>query len=114
LSKARRTLKQQQQALGRLSPQGQVDAHRQQVDDLSRQAARLLAHRLALRRSDLAGLSSRLEALNPLATLERGYAIVRREDSGDVVRSVSQVSSGQRLKIRVSDGEFEATARDES
>lgn len=100
-----------QRTLQRLSPQARVDTHRQQVDDVTRRAGRALAHSLDLRRSALAGLDARLAALGPLATLERGYAIVRREDTGDVVRSAKQVSVGDALVIRVQDGEFGAVTR---
>jgi exodeoxyribonuclease VII large subunit len=88
-----------------------VDAHRQQVDDLSQRGGRALAHTLALRHAGLAGLQARLAALSPLATLERGYALVRKEDTGAVVRSVGQVSTGEGLTIRVADGEFDAVTR---
>jgi exodeoxyribonuclease VII large subunit len=97
--------------LRRLSPQARIDTHRQQVDDQIRLAGRLLAHRLDLHRSGLAGLEARLEALGPLATLERGYSIVRQEDSGEVVSSVDQVRTGDPLAIRVRDGEFGADVR---
>lgn len=113
LDRARRALQAQQRALQRLSPQDRVNAHRQQVDDLTGRAARALAHSLALYRSRLAGIEARLAALSPLATLERGYAIVRRADDGALVRSVKQVASGDALAIRVQDGEFSACVRGE-
>ena len=112
LSQARLAVEQQQRTLQRLSPQARVNARRQQVDDLCRRANRALAHSLTLRRSGLGGLQARLAALNPLATLERGYAIVRRADSGAVVRSAAQVQAGDALAIRVHDGEFGAVARE--
>ena len=111
LDQARRDLDRQERALHRLSPQARVDTHRQQVDDLTRQAGRALRHSLALRRSGLAGLAARLAALSPLATLERGYAIVRQANSGAVVRSVEQVADGDSLSIRVHDGEFGAVTQ---
>jgi len=111
LSQARQDVEQQQRALRRFSPQARVDADRQQVDDLGQRAGRVLAHTLALRRSGLAGLQAGLAALSPLATLERGYAIVQRQDTGAVVRSVGQVSTGDGLTIRVADGEFDAVTR---
>jgi exodeoxyribonuclease VII large subunit len=104
-------LAQQRTALKRLSPQARIDTHRQQVDDQMRLAGRLLAHRLDLHRSGLVGLEARLAALGPLATLERGYAVVRREDTGEVVSSVDQVGTGDPLAIRVTDGEFAADVR---
>jgi len=113
LSQARQDVEQQQRVLRRFSPQARVDVHRQQVDDLGRRAGRALAHTLALRRSGLAALQAGLAALSPLATLERGYAIVQRQDSGAVVRSVGQVSAGDGLTIRVADGEFGAVTRSE-
>ena len=56
----------------------------------------------------LAGLGARLVALSPQATLERGYAIVRQTETGELVRSVEQVSGGDALAVRVGDGEFGA------
>jgi exodeoxyribonuclease VII large subunit len=50
---------------------------------------------------------ARLGALSPTATLERGYAIVRRGDG--VVRSAGQVGSGDEITVRVADGSFGAT-----
>jgi exodeoxyribonuclease VII large subunit len=49
---------------------------------------------------------ARLSALSPIATLERGYAIVRSGDA--VVRSAEQVSQGDELAVRVADGTFGA------
>ena len=48
----------------------------------------------------------RLQALSPSATLERGYAIVRRGD--DVVRTAAQVDTGDAVSIRVAEGTFGA------
>jgi exodeoxyribonuclease VII large subunit len=108
----RQALEQQQKVLYRLSPRARLDTCRQQVDELARRASHGLGHRLALRRSALSGLQARLVALSPLATLERGYAIVRQADGGAVVRSVAQVRAGDLLDIRVQDGEFGAVAGD--
>jgi exodeoxyribonuclease VII large subunit len=110
LDEMQRSLDLQRRALQRLSPHARVDAYRQQVDDFTQRAGRMLIHRLALQRSGLAGLRARLAALSPEATLERGYAIVRQEDTGAVVRSVAQVRRGDPLAITLQDGEFGATA----
>jgi exodeoxyribonuclease VII large subunit len=52
----------------------------------------------------LAELGRTLQAVSPLATLERGYAILLEPDGGRVVRSVGQVRPGQRLQGRLVDG----------
>jgi exodeoxyribonuclease VII large subunit len=59
------------------------------------------------RRARLDTLHARLGALSPLATLERGYAIVHRGD--DLVRSPAQVVAGDELEVRVAEGTFGAT-----
>jgi exodeoxyribonuclease VII large subunit len=114
LDQARQALDGRQRELQRLSPQAHIDARRQQADELTHRASRALTSDLALRRSRLAGLQARLESLSPLATLRRGYAVVRLQDTGMVVRSVDQVTSGDELAIRVQDGEFEAVTRSET
>jgi exodeoxyribonuclease VII large subunit len=59
------------------------------------------------RRARLDTLQGRLAALSPLATLERGYAIVHRGD--ELVRSPTQVATGDAIDVRVADGSFGAT-----
>jgi exodeoxyribonuclease VII large subunit len=57
--------------------------------------------------SSLALTESQLNTVNPTATLQRGYAIVRHKE-GKIVSSVSQVKEGDNLEIQVSDGSFDA------
>jgi exodeoxyribonuclease VII large subunit len=107
----RRQLAGEVRALRRLSPQAWIDGRRQRVDDLSRAAQTTIAHRLGLARARLDGLGLHLSALNPAATLARGYAIVRRADDGRVVVSVGQVAPGDQLSVQVSDGQFDSTVQ---
>jgi exodeoxyribonuclease VII large subunit len=54
----------------------------------------------------LSTLSAELNAFNPLATLERGYAVVSLETTGSQtpVTTINQVAIGDTVSIRVSDG----------
>ena len=54
---------------------------------------------------------SKLDAMSPLKVLTRGYALVRDEEK-NVVRSVSQVRSGDSLTVSVSDGEIRTTVEE--
>jgi exodeoxyribonuclease VII large subunit len=101
----------QAQALKHLSPATQLMQARQRIDDLIGRAERATHHELSLRRERLDGLVGRLTSVSPTGTLERGYAIVRRCKTGAVVRSVEHVVPGDRLSIRVVDGEFKAEAK---
>jgi exodeoxyribonuclease VII large subunit len=95
-------------ALRHLSPQARLRELRQRVDELMATAAGDVQHRFALRQERLAGLSARLESLSPLATLARGYAVVHSDETRELVNSVTKVSPGDRLSVRVSDGSFGA------
>jgi exodeoxyribonuclease VII large subunit len=101
-------LAEQVRALKHLSPAVQLVQARQRVDDLLGSAQAAMRHSLALRRERLGGLIGRLAGVSPLGTLERGYAIVRHQETGAVVRSVRQVAAGDTLGVRVADGTFEA------
>lgn len=48
-------------------------------------------------------LGARLDGISPLATLGRGYAIVRTP-SGEVIRRASQVNAGQTLITTLAEG----------
>ncbi len=69
-----------------------------------------MQHRLTLAQARLAGQASRLIALDPYAVLSRGYAIVTDADTGAVINSSRQVRAGRGLRVRLADGEFDATA----
>lgn len=101
-------LAEQERALRHLSPATQLIQARQLVDDLLSSVEGAVRHSLALRRERLGGLTGRLAAVSPLGTLERGYAIVRHRETGQVVCSVKQVATGDPLGVQVADGTFEA------
>ena len=47
---------------------------------------------------------AQVTALSPQATLDRGYAVLQKED-GAVVRSASELTPGQHLRVRLAKGE---------
>jgi exodeoxyribonuclease VII large subunit len=85
---------------------------------ISGRAAEVLARRDAGRRAldsalvrgtaETLRLAAQVRALSPAATLERGYAVVQRVD-GAVVRTPADVDPGDRLRVRLADGELAAT-----
>ncbi len=108
LGSARVRLADQVHTLERNSPEARIANNRQRVDDLSLRMERSMTQWMALQRETLNGALRHLAALHPEATLARGYAIVREKQSGRVVKRVAQVAGGKTLRVRVSDGEFEA------
>jgi exodeoxyribonuclease VII large subunit len=61
-------------------------------------------HRIAL-------LGRALNSVSPLATLDRGYAIVKQEKSGAVLMNSSSVSPGDDVRAQLARGEIVATVK---
>ncbi len=95
--------------LRRVSPRALVDRWRQRLDERHREMIAEQGHRFALLRGQLASLNLRLQTLSPESTLNRGYALVSRRDTGAVVTRTAQVASGDAIDVRVSDGHFTGT-----
>jgi exodeoxyribonuclease VII large subunit len=95
------------------SPLVRVRTDRQRLDELSRRAGIAVEHREQLQRALLTGMEQRLASLSPLSVLARGFSVVTHTD-GRLVSSIAQVSPGDPLLVRVSDGAFKATVSNPS
>ncbi|PLX78677.1 MAG: exodeoxyribonuclease VII large subunit [Desulfuromonas sp.] len=78
----------------------------QSVSQLQRRLEMAMESRMRHLNERLAGNCGRLDALSPLQQLARGYAIVSRDPAGHGLRSIAEVEPGQRLWIRLSDGQL--------
>jgi exodeoxyribonuclease VII large subunit len=87
-----------------------LETWRRRVDDLGRVVHSGTNGRLRLTRSQVDGLEQRVRALDPMATLSRGFSVVENLSSGQLVTNTSQVSAGDSLAITVADGLIPATA----
>ena len=61
------------------------------------------------RKQQLAAACRTLDAVSPLATLERGYAIVTRPDSNKIIRRTSDIKTGEQIEARLTDGRLLCT-----
>lgn len=136
IADARRELAAERRALEAVSPAARLATVREQVGLLFDRATRALAGRLrhdrvvltgatqtlprlavgriAAARASLDASSAALAVLGPQATLERGYAIVRRASDGAIVRDPSDVArAGTSLSIRVAHGQIAARTEDD-
>ena len=103
LATRREAIRARAQFLGLLNPRRAVDANRQRIDGLVGRASRAAQRTLDRQRSRLDISMAGLTAVSPLATLARGFAIVR-DAEGSVIRSTDQVRPGDAISIQVSDG----------
>ena len=69
----------------------------------------LAVRRAATARASLGATTAALAVLGPQATLDRGYAIVRRTDDGRIVRDPLDAPPGTPVALRVARGELPAT-----
>ncbi len=81
---------------------GLVERRRRRID-VEPRLARAMRVGIERRRHRLAALAGRLDALSPLSTLERGYAVPLSPD-GHLLRSVEAFAPGRPFVLRVVDG----------
>ena len=94
-----------------VSPTGYLDQKRQKLELLRSRLAAGQTQSLERRKRRFVELTAKLDAMSPLKVLTRGYAMAQ-DERGQVIRSVTQVSAGDRLTVRLSDGSIDATVTD--
>ena len=82
---------------------------RAQVELLRSRLPRAVEAMARFQREHAMGLAGRLDALSPLGVLARGYAIAR--GPGGVIRSVVELSPGDRIGVQVSDGKLDCSVQ---
>ena len=83
---------------------------RRELDAKDSSMAVAARNALLQKRARLERLTSQIEALSPLAILERGYALVFDAD-GKLVKDAEQVKAGDEVTARVARGEIAATVK---
>jgi len=91
-----------------VSPARRIETEQQHLDELARRSLSAFVHRNQLQAIHVRGIAHRLESLNPLAVLKRGYAVVTKKKDATVISKVRQVNAGEAIQVRVSDGTFDA------
>lgn len=133
LTSARRDTDAERRALDRLEPRAQLAGLRERagllldraarvtgdrlaadgrrLETLRARAPRVVEARLAAASGGLASASASLAALGPQATLERGYAIVRRAADGAILRDPAAAPAGTPLVVALAAGTLAATSQ---
>ena len=78
-----------------------------EINRRKRDLEQAIERQLELLRAHQRASASRLSALSPLSTLERGYAIVA-DDQGRIVTSAAKLSQGQAISVQFADGRVPA------
>ena len=90
----------------RATPHHRIKQHLSDCRYLSHRLLTALRHRFDQDTQRLTTLSRTLDSVSPLATLGRGYAIVRRPIDGAVIRSYRDVNAGDEIEARLARGKL--------
>lgn len=87
-----------------------IEENYQRIDNLVKHMENRLMLKLSDGKRELAASASKLDALSPLQTLSRGYAIAVTPE-GDVVRHKTDLLSGDEFTLKLKDGDVECMAK---
>ena len=90
------------------SPEGGYRLRRETVEGMSKRLNLSIGRHLTGKRQSLERVVAGLGALNPLAVLGRGYALVQTEE-GRVIPAVAELKAGDRVSLRFADGTARVT-----
>lgn len=80
------------------------------IEALKEQCEREINKKLTIEKMKLESLGDKLNTLNPLAIIKRGYSIVKQ--NGEVIKSIRDVSKNDEVEIILDDGTVKAIVSD--
>ncbi len=85
------------------TPRDKIEEYYLRLDGMSKRMEHALGLKMSDSKKSLVSSSAKLDALSPLKTLTRGYAIPIKSD-GSVIRSAKGLKSGDEFSLRLKDG----------
>jgi len=80
------------------------------LDDLTTDMESAMRDIIKTKKEVFSGFVGKLDALSPLRVIGRGYAVAFSE-SGNVIRKCSDVSSGEEISVRITDGDIQCVVK---
>ncbi len=94
-----------QQRYLRCSPLPRITAEQRRMNELQHRLTTLVHNTLKQNSLKLSGLAATLNSVSPLATLDRGYAIVQ-DEAGKVIQDINNIATDNTVETRLSNGRF--------
>lgn len=85
-------------------PSQRLQQLQQHLDHFEQRLLHSIKHRLALATQQLNSAVRALSSISPLATLDRGYAIVKSVSTQAIIKNHQQVHPGEHLSIQLAEG----------
>jgi len=101
-----------QEKLLTLHPKQAINMRKQRLRYLAHQLTQSIEQQLHIKQSRFSLATSTLNAVSPLATLERGYAIVSSTTSRHILRDTHQVKTGDTVQAKLHSGKIHCTVND--
>ncbi|MGL4420115.1 MAG: exodeoxyribonuclease VII large subunit [Gemmataceae bacterium] len=83
----------------------------QRLDPLAEELPRIMRRALERQGLRLQAATAALDTLSPLRILSRGYSLVTESETSRPITRMQQVLPGQTVRVRLSDGAFDATVQ---
>lgn len=96
-----------QRRISLVSPQSKIEKYEKNMELLLNKSQNLINEKYNEKSNDITKISAKLESLNPLSILSRGYSIAEKD--GSVITSSSQLNKGDNFTLEFSDGKINAT-----
>lgn len=94
--------------LSLVSPQNRIEKYEQQLEMLKTKTESFVNDKISKADSNIKAKAAKIESINPIAVLSRGYAIAEKD--GQVISSKKQLSENDEFSIEFSDGKITAKA----
>lgn len=91
------------------NPHYKIQVQKQQTVQLFQRLKAVQTHHLDLLKQQFIRSTSTLEAVSPLATLNRGYAYVELANSNIIIKDIAQIEMGDDIVTTLSKGKFSST-----
>ena len=96
-----------QRRISLVSPQSRIDKYERNIELLLNKSQNLINEKYSEKSNGITKISAKLESLNPLSVLSRGYSIAEKD--GCVITSSTQLNKGDNFTLEFSDGKINAT-----
>ncbi len=93
------------------SPQRTVELYSQLLQACEEKIRTTINNKLSVYGNSIANYAARLESINPLKVLMRGYGIIE-DDNSIPIKSSSKVETGDNIRVKLHDGELSCTVNE--
>ena len=103
------------QLVERANPMSAIETSSKSIGRIHERLKDSISQRVSRSRRNIAQIARTLHAVSPLATLDRGFAVVAKPDDsewGELVSKITQVQKGDQIRAHISDGEIDSIVSD--